>query len=469
VEIATETERKYDVPEGFALPALPGAGDAETHELDATYYDSEDLRLARNRRTLRRRTGGSDAGWHLKTPGVGSSRTEHRLPVEGDDVPEELRDEIRSIVRDRPLQPVARLRTRRVETPVRDADGRTLALIAEDRVVAETDGREQTWQEIEAELVDGGPELLADLEQRLLAAGARPASGPSKLARALGDRLPPPAGDPADRDAVHRYVREQRDALVAYDPGVRHGDPESVHKMRVATRRLRSTLKTFKRSFPPAAATLGPELKWLAGQLGEVRDGQVLEHKLLAAVDEAGPDYSAVADRVRDHLEAKITAGRAALGQDLNGERYFRLLDAVDDLVERTAAERRPKRRAGKTLAKADRLLDEALRTDDDEALHAARKAYKQARYGLEVFAPTHGKPARRMVKRLTELQDVMGAHQDTVVAREILRDLASGADDGFPFGVLYARQEFLGRQTLRDLPAVIAAAGKRKLRGWLG
>ena len=469
VEIATETERKYDVPEGFALPALPGAGEAETHELDATYYDTDDLLLARHRRTLRRRTGGTDAGWHLKTPGDGSSRTEHRLPVEGDDVPDELRDEIRAIVRDRPLRPVARLRTRRVETPVRDADGRTLALIAEDRVVADSDGREQTWQEIEAELVDGGPELLADLEERLLAAGARPASGPSKLARTLGDRLPPPAGGPQDRDAVHRYVREQRDALVAYDPGVRHGDPESVHKMRVATRRLRSTLKTFRRSFPPDAASLGPELKWLAGQLGEVRDGQVLEYKLLAAVDEAGPDYTTVADRVRDHLDTKIATGREALRQDLNSDRYFRLLDAVDDLVERTAAERRSIRRAEKALAKADRLLDEAIRTDDDEALHAARKEYKRARYALEVFAPTHGKAAGRLVKRLTELQDVLGAHQDSVVAREILRDLAAGADDGFPYGVLYARQEQVGRQTLRQLPAVIAAAGKRKLRGWLG
>ncbi|MCA2215638.1 CYTH and CHAD domain-containing protein [Jidongwangia harbinensis] len=471
MQIATETERKYDVPDDFALPPLPGAGDAEAHDLDATYYDTDDLRLARNRRTLRRRTGGTDAGWHLKTPGDGSSRTEHRLPIDGDEVPGEMHDEVRVIVRDRPLQPVARLRTRRLETPLRDADGRTLALIAQDRVTAETGGREQTWQEVEAELVEGDPELLEEVERHLLAAGARPAAGPSKLARALGDRLPPRAGAAAlDRDAVHRYVREQRDALAAYDPGVRAGDAESVHKMRVATRRLRSTLRTFKRSFPPgAAATLGPELKWLAAQLGEVRDGQVLEGKLLAAVDQAGPDFTPVADRIRDHLEAKVAAGREALRHDLNGERYLRLLDAVDDLVERTAAERKPVRRAGKALAKADGLLAEAMRADSDEELHAARKAYKKARYAVEVFAPGGGKPARRLVKRLTELQDVLGAHQDSVVAREVLRDLARDADDGFPYGVLYARQEQIGRDTLRRLPAVVAASGKPKLRGWLG
>src|SRR6188768_1945409 len=89
---ATETERKYDVPADFALPPLDGAGgvrelgEAETHELDATYFDTDDLRLARNKRTLRRRTGGTDAGWHLKTPAGASSRTEHRLPLtDGDD------------------------------------------------------------------------------------------------------------------------------------------------------------------------------------------------------------------------------------------------------------------------------------------------------------------------------------------------------------------------------------------------
>src|SRR5436190_7293649 len=146
MEIATETERKYDVPAGFALPNLAGAADASTFDLDATYFDTDDLRLARNRRTLRRRSGGSDAGWHLKTPGDGSSRTEHRLPLDGDAVPDELQTEVRAVVRRQPLRPLARLRTRRIETPVRDADGRTLAVVAHDHVTAETGGTERRWE-----------------------------------------------------------------------------------------------------------------------------------------------------------------------------------------------------------------------------------------------------------------------------------------------------------------------------------
>lgn len=544
MQTATETERKYDVPAGFALPSLAGtagiagAADPDTHDLDATYYDTDDLRLARHSRTLRRRTGGSDAGWHLKTPGDGSSRTEHRLPLDsgtnpasgsesapdnegtpdsewaqqgesvqategapdsegvqpsesapdgdrthgGEAVPEELRSEVRAIVRDRELRQVARLRTRRVETPLCAADGRTLAVIAQDDVTAETDAGKQHWQEVEVELVDGDPKLLDAVERELLAAGATPAAGPSKLARALGDRLTAPqtehdqqgkGGDEGETkkiDPVLAYAREQRDALIEHDPGVRHGDAESVHRMRVATRRLRSTLRTFRRTFgTDALDRLGPELKWLAGLLGEVRDGQVLEQQLLAAVEDAGPEFAPVAVRVRQHLDAKIAAGRATLATELNAGRYLRLLDAVDELVaDPDVHETHPIGRAAKALRKADHLLEVAVADSEDAELHEARKAYKRARYAVEVFVPSEGKPAKKLVKALTDLQEVLGAHQDSVVAREILSELAGPAPDGFPYGVLYARQEQVGRDTFAELPAVIEAAGKSGLRDWL-
>jgi CHAD domain-containing protein len=472
METATETERKYDVPAGFVLPPLEGAagvrdlGDAETHELDATYFDTEDLRLARNKRTLRRRSGGGDAGWHLKTPAGASSRTEHRMPLtDGDDVPAELIAEVRTIVRTRPLRPVARLRTHRVETPLRDDDGRTLALIAQDRVGAETDAGEQHWEELEVELVDGGPEVLEAVEGLLRAAGATPASGPSKLARALGDRLAAPRRRKVN--PVLRYAREQREAIEEQDPGVRAGDAEAVHKMRVATRRLRSSLKTFKASFDPqVAAALSDELKWLAGCLGEVRDGQVLEGKLLAGT----ADFPEVAEGIRAHLDAQVERGRAALTEALDSDRYLAMLDAVDTLVEGAGSDDAGAlRRARKALGRADRLLDEAIADGVDAELHEARKAYKRARYAVEVFAPTAGKPGKRLVRALTGLQDVLGAHQDSVVAREVLREVAGTAPDAFGYGVLWARQEQVGERTRAGLPPVIAASRVRKLRAWLG
>jgi CHAD domain-containing protein len=473
MEIASETERKYDVPAAFEIPTLIGIAGiattdgAQTHDLDATYFDTDELTLMRHRRTLRRRTGGSDAGWHLKTPGEGTSRTEHRLPLDGDGVPAELTGQVRSIIRRRPLKPVARLRTHRVETPLRDAEGNTLALLAQDQVTAETDDGEQRWQEIEVELVDGDPELLAAIERELITAGARPAAGPSKVARALGG---PPAGGagkpPKKINPVLSYAQEQRDALTAYDPGVRQGDPEAVHKMRVATRRLRSTLKTFKRTYP-GTAEVGDELKWLADLLGAVRDGQVQKGKLLAGVQDAGPEFADVAERIRQHLDDQVAHGRQALDEALESERYLALLDRVDRLAdEPDTAEDDPLRRAHKSLAKADGLLDEALAGGQDAELHDARKAYKRARYAVEVFAPSAGAPGKQLVKALTDLQDVLGAHQDSVVARELLYELGS---DNFWFGVLWARQEQVGKDTHAQLPVVVERSRKKKLRKWLG
>ncbi|GGQ65422.1 CYTH and CHAD domain-containing protein [Couchioplanes azureus] len=475
MQSATESERKYDVPAGFTLPPLTGAGgvscsgEPQTHELDATYFDTEDLRLARNKRTLRRRTGGTDAGWHLKTPGEGSDRTEHRLPLtDGDDVPAELAAEVRTIVRTRPLRPVATLRTRRVETSLCDAEGRTLALVAQDEVEAEAGGDPQRWQEIEVELVDGGPELLDAVEGLLRAAGATPAAGPSKLARALGDRLRTPRpGKARKSDPVLGYAREQRDAIEAHDAAVRAGDPDAVHKMRVATRRLRSTLKTFRPSFDPERAeSLKGELKWLAHRLGDVRDGQVLRQKLAAAAD----SFPEVAARVREKLEDDVARGRQALTEALDSDRYLALLDATDALLD----EARPgaasaRRRARKVLHRADALLDTAVSDGVDAELHEARKKYKQARYAVEVIAPAAGKPGRKLVSALTSLQDVLGAHQDSVVAREVLRDVARTAPDAFAYGILYARQERIGEETFHELPGVIRSSRKGKLRRWLG
>jgi CHAD domain-containing protein len=236
--------------------------------------------------------------------------------------------------------------------------------------------------------------------------------------------------------------------------------------MRVATRRLRSTLKTFKRSFP-GADDVRVELKWLADLLGTVRDGQVQRGKLLAAVRDAGPDFAAAADRIAGHLDAQVERGGSELADALEGERYLALLDRIDRLADSPGrGESNPIRRARKSLTKADDLLDQALADEEDAELHEARKAYKRARYAVEVFAPAGGKPAKQLVSRLTDLQDVLGAHQDSVVARELLREL--GPAD-FWFGVLYGRQEQVGRDTYAELPVVVEQSRKKKLRKWLG
>jgi len=192
-----EVERKFDADQGAALPDLSGAAGSVSEpvesQLDATYFDTADGALARHRITLRRRTGGHDAGWHLKLPAGQDERTEVHLPLGGATaaVPVALVREVRAITGDRPLVAVAILHTTRLERRLLDSHGNALATVADDtvhgqRLTGDT-GTMTTWREVEVELVDGDRALLDVVGDRLRAAGLTPSGSSSKLARVLGD------------------------------------------------------------------------------------------------------------------------------------------------------------------------------------------------------------------------------------------------------------------------------------------
>jgi len=194
-----EVERKLEVEPGFVLPdltALAGPGGEvlpRTHLLEATYLDTEDLRLTGARITLRRRTGGDDAGWHLKRPLPGGAREEiHHEQTGPGPVPESLLRQVRAQLRGAPVRPVVLLSTRRTEHHVVDGRGTTLLRIADDEVEATRlrpghDPDTTRWREVEVERDDGTDALLSRAVALLAGAGARPSRLPSKLVRALGD------------------------------------------------------------------------------------------------------------------------------------------------------------------------------------------------------------------------------------------------------------------------------------------
>jgi inorganic triphosphatase YgiF len=199
-----ETELKFDVDPGFVIPDLGGLIGGQTvtepavRLLVANYFDTSDLRLAADRITLRRRTGGADEGWHLKLPLGAGTRRELQAPL-GDDattVPPQLASLVASRVDGHPLQVVAMLETRRTAQNLIGADGAVLAEMADDLVtgriprLGDAAAEPVTWREIEVELVTGGPEILAAARSRLVAAGARPSSSASKLGRLLGTSPP---------------------------------------------------------------------------------------------------------------------------------------------------------------------------------------------------------------------------------------------------------------------------------------
>ncbi|MFC0627585.1 CYTH and CHAD domain-containing protein [Kribbella deserti] len=500
-----EIETKYDVAERVVLPALhelPGVervAQPVEQDLEAVYFDTAAYDLATAGITLRRRTGGDDAGWHVKFPAETGGRLEVRFPL-GEEVPLELVRMVRVYVRDRPLVPAVTLRTHRVVHRLLGADDVVLAELSDDQVNAEIAGSEpNVWREWELELVDGARDLLAAAEPVLREAGAEPAAGPSKLARALGDRVPVrptwelPA-KPTAVDVFRAYAAEQVNAIRRRDPEVRRDQPDAVHKMRVATRRLRSALATYRPVVDRAEGDrIRAELKWLAGQLGGTRDAEVIHERLSAAVAAEPPELvmGRIAGAIDDELRATYKAAHEVSLETLETERYLRLLDDLDVLVAEpplteAAAELKPKKSARllksllkhdwKRITKAvDRMraaeqgaTDAAASAPSVEAANAAveaerhevRKAAKRLRYAAESVAPVLGETgATGLAKSAERVQEVLGAYQDSVVARQVLRQLAVQVQlDGgnaFTLGRLHALEQTAGEAAVRSFDSV--------------
>jgi CHAD domain-containing protein len=492
-----EREAKLAVPVGFELPELGGADDGFLAEpqpprrLRTTYYDTPDLRLARWGASLRHRPG---EGWTVKLPegqdGALLVRAEHVFPGDGRKPPAEAVDLVRAFVRSAQLSPVVRMRTLRRPVELRDQAGVPLAELVDDEVQV-LDGRRISarFREVEVELAEaatGG--LLERVLDRLVSAGAEAADPTPKYLRALagrdgqlGPELPQPSLDPGA--SVAALLRHDLAAgtmrLFRHEAAVRIGeDPEAVHQARVATRRLRSTLRTFRKLLEPEWTTrLRDELKWLADLLGAVRDADVLLGRFEGHL-EALPEADAEAGRrlLRGLVERR-EADRGRLLAAMGESRYATLLD---DLVaaalapallpgaDQPAVEVMPA-----LVAKPWRRLRKTVRAagDDptDEELHQVRIRAKRARYAAEAVEPVIGKQAERFADAAADLQDVLGDQHDAVVGEAWLRQAARSArrDQAVAAGMLVAAER-AGAAAARDAwPSAWKALDKKKLCSW--
>ncbi len=461
-----ETERKFEVVESTVTPSFDGLSSvvrverSPSQQIDAVYFDTPGRDLARHRVTLRRSSGGSDAGWHLKLPAGPDTRTEVRAPLTTwsaaePAVPESLRDVVLAIVRDRPLTPMARIRTTRTVVTLYGSDGSPVAEFCDDQVTARADGGdEQRWRAWELEITSGGgTALLARLTNRLQDAGALPAGHRSKLARVLALSEPVQQAPEASADPLHRAIAEQVDELLGWDRAVRSDAYDSVHQMRVATRKIRSLLRS-------AAGSLGitddewiiGELRALAGVLGVARDAEVLAERYARELD-ALPEPNVrgpVRERLVGGARKRYQSGWRRSLKALSSQRYFRLLDALEALA---AAEPPPRTRgkepAHMTINSAYKLIRKAAKaayaaaaddTGEDEALHRLRKRAKHLRYHAAAMGAT------KVADRAKRIQTLLGDHQDSVVSRLHLSQQAALAhaagEDTFTYGLLYQQED---------------------------
>jgi CHAD domain-containing protein len=451
-----ERERKLDVPTGFELPT--GIGRAfPAVILESTYHDTPDHRLAAAGITLRRRTSRGRSSWQLKLPADGG-RQEIDMP-DAPAVPEDALRLLTAHLRGAELGPVATLRTHRRRRRAQRR-GKEVAEIAHDSVTVEGAATGGGFEEVEVELLDGGSEAdLERLEAELTAAGAKASDQRSKLARALDLPRPPAADLRTARARLGAVLSAQAAAMLAHDPHVRVGaDPEALHRFRVATRRLRALLRAARPALDRAWADgLRGELGALADQTGDARDLDVFAARLERAGAALDEDAAAAAELV-GLLEPARRAARERVLAALDAPAYPALLDRLvrECASPPVTARVRPGAVAAAEVRRLRRVARSGVRATDPAELHRLRISGKRARYAAELAATPGDRAGATFLRAARRFQDVLGEHQDAVVAEAHLRGLAAGARGpvALAAGRLVERERTARADALRDLPA---------------
>ncbi len=502
-----------ELPDLTALPGVVGVGTPPARDLVATYLDTADLALVRAGISLCRRRGGDDEGWHLTVPGApgDAGRAVVRRPLGADEAGGlEPPTELRRMVEARApgaLVAVAEVCTQRAVHDLRAPGGRVLATLTDDRETARAlragdDGGEREpvgWRAWELRLVDGDPGLLAAAADVVDRAGVPPSMVAPAADVALGERWaallavaaeaegrPLSAAGPAGEVLRARLVA-QACALLRHDAGMRCGRAGSLHEARVACRRLRAALATYRPLVDRSETDpLREELRWFARSLGEARDAEVARELLDDLLDAEPPSLvpGPAPARLESAFGEEQRRARALVAEVLGSARYLGVLDDLERLVaeppwtgradEPAAAVLLPRvRREMKRLRRRVDAAWQAEPAEYDEALHEARKAAKRLRYACEALEPVWGPDAERLRKAATQVTRVLGERQDTTVSRERLLGVAAEAEEAgestFVWGRLHGREQARSDERAREFwERSWPAARRKKLRRWL-
>ena len=483
---------RLEVPTTFSpepledLDAAAAVITEPARRLRTTHWDTADLRLARWGVAL---DYSSDPGWVLRLPATGEGMAAPdgaELHFDGgpERPPEQAMHLVRVYSRHTPIELVARLVTQTVETVLIDGEGAVLMRLIDD-TVSVFSGPRITQRFREIDLFSENGQLLDLIATRYQAAGAQPARQRALVARALGlVGTPPPeigsvtlGGAATAGDVVRRSLSTSVIRLLRHDPGVRLGiDAEDVHQARVATRRLRSDLRTFRPLLDADwAEALRDDLRWLGGERGRVRDAEVLRDRLRSAAGTLPADDRRPALAVVAPLGAQVGAARRHLLSAMDTDHY---IEAIDHLVVAARAPvltemaALPAREVLPGLVRKPwrSLKSGALgaRGDvPDEQLHDLRIRAKRCRYAAEAAAAATGKNAAKFAREVAALQEVLGELHDAVVAEAWLRDRSSAPRVHetalFAAGELVAQQRDAAARARAGWPAV----WKRVDEGW--
>jgi len=497
-----ETEIKLRAPPGAieALerhPVLAGAAAEERREV-TTYFDTPKRDLARRHCSLRIRQGGERRVQTAKSArgaGVAVRRGEWEQPVETDtpDLSKLAGTPIGSMLRSRAvdeLRPVLVTDIHRTARLLR-IDAGTAVEAALDRGTISAAGRSEPVSELELELKQGNPGALYRLAIELASAAPLTLEPATKAERGLrlgtGERPTPAkaptvsfARDITAAEAFSEIVRSILGHMLANVAAARISDPEGVHQLRVAIRRLRATLVLFRSVLRQETSwRFNEELRRMGQVFGRARDWDVFVGETLSAVEVQGTERGWL-DLLRRRAEQWRAAAQADVRRELDGPAFTALLlglagwieDGTEDptllgdaSLRRPIAELAPAllgRMAQKTFRRGKRLKGASR-----EELHALRKSIKKLRYAFEFLAPLY--PADKVeavVEPCEKLQKFLGHLNDAAVTPGLAEQLTEGghADLAPAVGVLAAWAEARGRKALRRVPKHWRRLGKAEL-----
>jgi triphosphatase len=452
------------------------------HRQVDTYLDTDDWRLFRAGFSLRvrKRRGGTEATLKALSPPSGALRRRREItePVPAADPRTVLATEgpvgarVRAMVGRRQLGPVVEVRTLR--TPFRlSQDGREVAELVLDQTTIPVSPGQAPARLRRVEIEAAEPSALVDtLVAELERLGAVHPSRLSKFEAALmavgrSPAVPDlgPVGiteQSSIGEVAFASLRRHVAAMLDHEPGTRLGeDPEELHDMRVATRRLRAALALFDGVLPVRAQALREQLRWVASALGAVRDLDVQMEQLasweLEAEDEDRSALAALAETLRDEQ----AGAREAMMAVLNSARYDRLVRSLEGFARRGPSRRDTRARAPSLLevpeliearyAKVRRAGDRIGPAAGPEAYHRLRIRCKRLRYALEFVAPLYPKEAPSFIKAVTKAQDILGLHQDAQVAMARLRGLAGDREAPLPPETIFAMGRVAERYNARS------------------